>query len=484
MMLNAVFYARFHPERGPCVVHQQPADSIVTADISKRTLISFSDISAYIIPPYGLCNRSLSISTNGYRVLGFPISLEDFKYERNRFTFSICFVLREDTDVRLWTSVVAKTAAFFRSMEEEDGLLQAEERLSNLIWAGDKGYPAPNVGVVYSLLEDLIEDLNAYAETCIRINDVHVLNLRLTKPHPAVADVKSWDVPLLVRPLPDQKHWTWDLTLARILPHVDGIKHIQRIADILDVELKLVKRAVKNLIYHERAMLLDIFHFQAIYMPTANFARFVQDEEMLEECRMYVNIDSPVAGHMSSVPTPETQDHAKNALISLYTSLLPGLTLQNFVLANEHELATIDIRRFITFGVIQGFLRRIHKYALAFDSTSPSTQMLGTTESSPSKSKPRSNEDALRDFERAWKNAALSSGWSTPPMKPPSLAIGSAHSERSQEERCSEEDERLRWYIDGTHCLDEVCMAMKMSQTKLVERLRGGNFGEVIFVNK
>ncbi|KAK5726422.1 Nitrogen permease regulator 2 [Elasticomyces elasticus] len=452
-MLQAIFYARFHPERGPSVVHQYPKGSIVSnAKDEGHNLVSFSDISAYIIPPYELCDHSFSICSNGCRVLGFPISVEDQKYDRNRFTFNVCFVLDEKTNVQPWHRVVAKTAAFFRDMEESDGLLQEEETLPGLEWADEETYPAETTGVIYGLLRAIVEDLNAYEETCIRVDELHVLNLRL-------------------------EHHNSTTPPKRIWPHMDGVKHVQRIAEHADVELKLVKRAVRALIYHQRAMLLDLFHFQAVYTTTADLAWFVSDEQMQEECCRYV------AG------TNDQDDPANTTsmtLVQLYTSLSPGLSLHDFVLSHSSTLAHIDIRRFITFGVIKGFLRRVHKYALAIDT--PSSKALSSTQgSSPSKSKPKSNEAAVREFQQAWKRAALTSGWATPPTEPPLLLSAASHHSGSQQvaaEGDDEEDEKLRGCLDGKHCLDEICVALCISEKKLSEKIRSGRFGEVLIFSK
>ncbi|KAI7171806.1 hypothetical protein KC316_g5679 [Hortaea werneckii] len=483
-MLKAVFYARFHPERGPSVIHQAPNGSIVqhthehSLSIDKPPLLNFSDISAYIIPPYELCDQSLSICTNGHRVLGFPISIEDAKYDRNRFTFNVCFVLDEEIDSRPLEQAVKKTAAFFRSLEEDNGLLQAEESLEKLKSAGKEGYPAEDVGIVHYLLESLLMDLNGYGETCIRIDDVNILNLRLTEQRPPPAKVRAWDVPLLIRSLPSPEEWTWDLTLQRIHSHLNGVNHVQRIAELADVELRLVKRAVRELLFYDLVKLLDIYHYQAIYTPTADFAYFVKTQAMLDECSQYVTTE---AGQ---------QQVDVETIVDLYRSLSPGLPLRDFVLAHEAKLKHLDIRRLITYGVIKGFLRRVHKYALAISSNIPQSQSVPSFPgASPSKGLPRSNEDVVRELDRAWRKAALSSGWSTPPSEPPQMAShdeatthGSVESTEDVKQR--EVDEKLRGFLDGMHCLDEVCIAVCMSEKKVLERLRSGRFGEVIIFNK
>lgn len=43
----------------------------------------------------------------------------------------------------------------------------------------------------------------------------------------------------------------WDLTTQQVLPFIDGINHIARIATEADVESALVKACIQNLVYYE-----------------------------------------------------------------------------------------------------------------------------------------------------------------------------------------------------------------------------------------
>ncbi|KAK3723243.1 Nitrogen permease regulator 2 [Vermiconidia calcicola] len=487
-MLEGIFYARFHPERGPSIIHQYPKASVIAPDCAtKDALLSFSDISSYVIPPYELCNRPLSVCAGGKRVLSYPISLEDSKYERNRFTFNVCFILGEHEDARPWERVVRKTATFFTELEEEDGILQAEELLNGLKWAGDDAYPAEDIGVVYTMLESVLQDLNAYAETCVRIDALHVLNLRLEATKVKPPKVRAWDVPLLIRSLPTHDQWTWDLALQRIHSYMDGTKHVQRIAELADVELKLVKKAVRELLYHARVMLLDIFHFQAIFALTSDFSCFVKDDAMLLECSGYVAAD-PAKNILHSTPDlASEQAHqpfpTKQAIVSLYRDLSPGVSLHDFCLSHEPELSRIDIRRFITFGVIKGFLRRVHKYALAVASQ-PTLSRKSRSNGSSTKAG-TSSEEVEKEWDRAWKRAAFSSGWATPPVETAEAGSmpkrGSESGRSADAQEVSSQDDRLMEFLDGKHCMDEMCVSMHMSEKKIVERLRSGKYGEVVF---
>jgi hypothetical protein len=511
-MLRSIFYARFHPERGPDVLHQYPAGSIsrsssafpldasassltasavsvATAAFSSSSardasILSFPSISAYVIPPHEISNRELAICVQGYRVLGWPVSVEGEGYERNRFVANVCFVIGEEEEeeavVKCWRPVVGKMARFMRGLEVEGkgGVLRREEMEADARVGGgreqgnenghEQGGPG---GLVGWILKEVYEQLNAYAECCVRVSATQVLNLRLERSlsersRPRPKKIRAWDVPLLIRELPDPERWTWDLVLEKVRPHVDGVNHVKRIARLADVDLKLVKKAMWELVLHERVLLLDIFHFQAVYALTQDFALFVKSAEVVEECRDYVAID-PRDGMFASVLGKEILEDASGALpdkstiVELYTILKPGLSVADFCLAHQDLLANIDVRRFITFGVIKGFLKRLHKYALALD---------------PPDFPPVPAPSSGTDLDEAWRKAALSSGWATPPTD----AAGALQEKLDAEARARREEVKLVGYLDGKRCLDEVCVEMGMQERRLVERVKNGRFGEVV----
>jgi hypothetical protein len=328
-------------------------------------------------------------------------------------------------------------------------------------------------GLVGRVLREVWEQVNRFGECCVWVSGTQVLNLRVEEKRMRKSisgkegkarKVMAWDVPLLVRELPDQRGWTWDLVLERVHPFVDGVNHIKRIARLADVDMKLVKKAIWELVLHERVMLLDIFHFQAVYTLTADFALFVGNLDVIDECREYVAID-PKDGMFTSVldkqvlaECPETPDRA--TILDLYSTLKPGLSVADLCLAHQSHLANIDVRRLITFGVIKGFLKRMHKYALALDP--PDFQVA-----------PQTTAD---DLDKAWRKAALSSGWATPPVDVVSLQ----EKLETEEERARQEGAKLVRFLDGRHCLDQVCVEMGMHEKEVLGKVRSGKFGEVV----
>jgi hypothetical protein len=267
-----------------------------------------------------------------------------------------------------------------------------------------------------------------------------------------------------VRALPEQEGWTWDLVLEKVQPFVDGVNHVKKIARLADVDLKLVRKAVMELVLHERVILLDIFHFQAVYVLTGDFTLFVGNLEVIDECREYVAIDSKDGMFASVLDKQTIEDSAgtpyRATILELYSILKPGLCVADFCLAHQNQLANIDVRRLITFGVIKGFLKRMHKYTLALDP--PDMQV--------------TSESTAIDLDRAWRKAALSSGWATPPTDLVSLQ----EQLETEEERARQEGAKLVRYLDGRHCLDQICVEMGMHEKEVMGKVKSGKFGEVV----
>jgi len=81
--------------------------------------------------------------------------IEDRKYDRNEYIFNIAIVLDENVDPSSYKSVVRKLAKLFRALEEQSGFLWNEVTRSG----------------VYSLIEQVMEDLNNYCECMIPISE-------------------------------------------------------------------------------------------------------------------------------------------------------------------------------------------------------------------------------------------------------------------------------------------------------------------------
>ena len=118
----------------------------------------------------------------------------------------------------------------------------------------------------------------------ILTEDSNTINLKLFPTRPPPPPIHSHHVPLLTISLSSlSSPISSDLTLNRILPFINGVNSISRIAALADTDLSLTRRAVQHLVYYGCLVLLDVFSFGAIYAPTAEISGFVVDDDVKDE---------------------------------------------------------------------------------------------------------------------------------------------------------------------------------------------------------
>ena len=337
-----------------------------------------------------------------------------------------------------------------------------------------------------------MEDLNNYCECMIPIDELNTLNIKLFPTLPNPPSVKAWHVPLFTVRIETLMDENWDLTMQRIIPFIDGVRSVKKISRLADADLKLTKKCVKHLLYYGCVLLLDIFTFNAIYAPTAEFEETIaKDVEMQRECARYVNkafaaadgsvamrsVDGRGSQARLQVQTSATRDNeawprtAKGgivdgvAIVQLFATLRQGLTVRAWYGENSNLLANIDMRRFVTFGIIKGFLHRIHRYAIA---------------TGGSKETGKKSQQNGRRSRKTMLPRSMSSELHIAEDDQNTTRYGHDESEGDDEDV---PDLQLARYLDGTHCFDEICSEFEVSETKLMERIRMYPF-EVVVISR
>ncbi len=145
----------------------------------------------------------------------------------------------------------------------------------------------------------------------------------------------------------------------------------------------------------------------------------------------------------------------------LYTSLRQGQSVKAWCVEHGRALAGIDVRRLVTFGVIKGFVYRVHKYAVA---TAPPRSTAG---GGGSKTSRRSSATTTASLARA-DDGDYDDVHDD----------GDAREARERERR----KRALGRYLDGTHCFDEICTELGISERELVGELK--RWGEVQIIHR
>ncbi|KFA60365.1 hypothetical protein S40285_08304 [Stachybotrys chlorohalonatus IBT 40285] len=349
-MIQGIFYARFFTR--PTIVAQSPPGCITASDTSTRPpLIDFDVLQEYIIPRQAFCNRYVTINSpdGKYTILGYPVVIANSKYRRNEFIFNFGLLVEPDEDHLPYERVVRRLASTFSEMEKQnDFLSQSEDRDGST--GGNTRRP------IESLLEIVKEDLNNYGECMIPVDEANTLNMKLFPFHPQPPVVKGWHVPVAKTKFSEIVDPTWDLTLQKVISHIDGVSDVRRIAHAASVSLDLTKTAIRHLLYYDTIILLDIFFFGSCYAPRPGVHDFVRNVDgMVDECAGYV---SHGRGRVSNFH-----------LIKLMTSFSPGKSMKEWIMASQDAgfdvLSYVDVRRFVQFGVIKGCLYRVQKYPVS-----------------------------------------------------------------------------------------------------------------------
>ncbi|KAF9791247.1 nitrogen permease regulator 2-domain-containing protein [Thelephora terrestris] len=366
--IQSVFYAVFDNDQGPKIVYQVPEGLIaVPTDLSssqhlqppptantgsssprKRpsatntVLFQFDEISKYVIPQSPLCGRLVTCPTRDHRVLGFPVELLG-NYSRNYLRYNVCFVFNRSADLSCYEPAVRKVSRVLTACEEESRFLSNPETSKNIL----------------AILEQLYEDLNSYSETSILIDDSNSIQLKIHPFFPNPPQVHDWQVPLTLINLKKRIEPNWDLTMVKVCNVIDGVSHVSRLAALADCDLELTRQAIAHLLHYQVIMMTDIFQFSNMYTLRRSIRWLADERHVYDECGPYVTL-----------PGRKVPDWPK--LLHLYSRLKPGKTVLEWMQEYEIERLGIDVRRFTSFGVIKGFLRRVHRWPVLLSDTVPS----------------------------------------------------------------------------------------------------------------
>ncbi|CAO1619635.1 unnamed protein product [Sympodiomycopsis kandeliae] len=233
------------------------------------------------------------------------------------------------------------------------------------------------------------------------------INLKLFPTYANPPPVHDWDVPVSLLDLGRRERSggvlsldgdvssNWDLTMRSIYPYVDGINHVKRISQLADADLELTRQCMEHLLYYGCVIMVDIFQFFNIYTLKPSIARMAEDVTIQLECGPYVTRPGYV------IP-------CWPVLLDLYTALRPGMTLDIWIEEKGVETLGIDPRRFITFGIIKGFLKRVHRYPVLMYEYEES-DIEEEEEEDEDESEEEEEEEAVKEAEKILRNAQIGS---------------------------------------------------------------------------
>lgn len=153
-------------------------------------------------------------------------------------------------------------------MEDENGFLSKED----------------DSKVKFKVLEKVLNDLNNNKMTTI-IEGETTIHLKIVSHFNDPPPVHDHLVPLLNEEFKEISIEAWDLTTQQVMPFINGVNHIARIAAESDVEIGLVKACVKNLLYYRVVEVLPLVKYSNVYTCTKNLPTLTKDITLAHVCR-------------------------------------------------------------------------------------------------------------------------------------------------------------------------------------------------------
>lgn len=138
---------------------------------------------------------------------------------------------------------------------------------------------------VFKVLNKVLTDLNANKMTTI-IEGETTIHLKIISHYSDPPKIHDHMVPLLNDQFKDVPREAWDLTTQQVLPYINGINHITKIAANSDVEIGLVKACIQNLVYYQVVEVMPLFKYSNVYMCTRNLQGLSTDGTLTQACRL------------------------------------------------------------------------------------------------------------------------------------------------------------------------------------------------------
>lgn len=261
--------------------------------------------------------------------------IEDERYPRNQFIWNLAFVFDQRSDLSGFEPVVRKCGRIFRACELDSQYLTHRSTRAN----------------IQNVIDQMFEDLNSYSETSITIDGINYLELKLFPFYPNPAVVEDWHVPVPLIDFSKVRDDNWDITAQRVSEHINGVNHVSRIAELAEADIDCVRLCVQHFLYYQVIMMIDIFQYSNMYTVKPAIQKMSRDSSVSVECGIYTT-------------RPDYQQPSWPVLLELYSALRPGITVHQWAIDNAQAVRGIDIRRFITFGIIKGFVRRVHRWPI------------------------------------------------------------------------------------------------------------------------
>ncbi|CAJ0952672.1 unnamed protein product, partial [Mesorhabditis belari] len=368
--IKAMFFCEFDLDKGPVIrVNVEDGDFNLDDVLDSRRFASYSSA---LIPRDELLNKHVKIGIHTtrmkYKVMGYPVGLQKPEwfshvpkrtaetYRREKYRFCVCIIVPHEASLDendyVYELFVEKMTSYLLNAEIEEYFLS--DRKDN--------------NVIHDYLRVTLESINSTGEAQFQLTKKNRCYLKILPPYRGrePPDVLPHMVPIIKKDLkltPDRM-CKMDVVSYMLVPKINGIRCVKELAMCTGLDTELVTRCIKALCYFDILALAPLFLYSNNYVATEKLHDFYNDANMIQECLEFVRrrVKRKKTNEIIILQPPKFTD-----VFRLYLNLKIGQRLSEFVITNDPKSLFVDVRRFIQFGMIRGFLRKLSIYPIVIN---------------------------------------------------------------------------------------------------------------------
>ena len=290
----------------------------------------FERLSDYVIVDKHLTNKMIVVQTENFQFANYSLIINNSKYDRNALLFAFGVLTKKDFDLNLIEIILKKVSYTLFSMEVESEFL----------------FNSTSKASIPSFFSSLYKQIFTYGEAFYRFNESNIVNIQLFKCPVEYNAFETNQVPIWLVEKSALYHLPLDLSLQHLIPFIDGVRTMEIISFIAEMELECIEKSIKLLLYYKYIFISDVFKFSNVY--DCSYRLFKEtDTNTIEE----------VVKFSCEIPNSKR----KYNCIYLLLNLRPGLSLGDVIasLFSTLDFEGIDLRRLIAISVYKKLISRI-----------------------------------------------------------------------------------------------------------------------------
>lgn len=125
----------------------------------------------------------------------------------------------------------------------------------------------------------------------------------------------------------------WDVTFQHLIPQIDGVTNVKRIAKQAQMDVLVAKRCIQLLVFHGCVLVTDAVRFSNVYRIHTDVAlQMFSDSDLMSEILSFSSLEGATTGDNDPTAQAGVAAPTNEQLIQFYIKFKPGKKLRDIVL--------------------------------------------------------------------------------------------------------------------------------------------------------